>query len=361
MKESPSTKTFWFPSRISASGEGCKKSRKSRNQLLRFLTTAPQVSDLLRSIPSLHSRSAGYLSSKFSLSRYPRSWATRWPSTSKTRTNAMTMGGSNSTGPQSQPKRQEHRDSQDVPRTSETMRLSRDDHHKLSMKYERLNNISAAQREEIASCRRIISESPLDEMSHRMDEIQDQLRGLSVSLDWFTNKNPKIFHADYNRSQHKVSTRESLDRLSRTLLIVTEENKALKEGHRLKADSLTDLATEASDPTAESGEQVRSGFSTIHRKKASSSLRSQEMDRHLLQPKALDEQLMHSQEPPTDGLLAEISPTRTELLALQSKLRSELRSAQTHIINMSGNLGALLPQETFKNVCTDQVTPLHDL
>lgn len=281
----------------------------------------------------------------------------RWPSASKTRTNAMIMGGSNSTGPQLQPKRKEHRDSQDVSKTSEIMRVSRDDYHKLLMKYERLNTISAAQREEIASYRRIISETPLDEMSHRMDEIQDQLRELSVSLDSFTNENSEMFHANYNRSQHKVSTRESLDRLSRTLLIVTEENKALKEGHRLMADSLTDLETEASDPTAESGEQVRSGISTIHRKKASSNLRSQEMDGHLLQPKSLDEQLMHSQEPPTDGLLAEISETRTELLALQS----ELRSAKTHIINMSGNLGALVPQETVKNVCTDQVTALHDL
>lgn len=267
----------------------------------------------------------------------------------------MIMGVSNSTGPHSQPQRQEH--AQNVPKTSETMELSRDDYDELLLQYESLDSISAAQQQEIASYRRIISETRSDEMNHQMEEVQNQLREFSVSLDLFTNENSKVFHADYNRSQHKVSMRENLDRLSRTLLIVTEENKALKEGHRLMADSLTELETEESAPTAESGEQVRSGISTIHRKKASSNLRSQEINGHSLQPKALDEQLKHSQEPPTDGLLAEISATRTELLALQSKLRS----AETHIINIGGNLGALIPRDTVKNVCTDQVTPLHDL
>lgn len=266
----------------------------------------------------------------------------------------MIMGVSNSTGPHSQPQRQEH--GQNVPKTSETMELSRDDYDELLLQYESLDSISAAQQQEIASYRRIISETRSDEMSHRMDEVQNQLREFSVSLDLFTNENSEMFHANYNRSQHKVSLHENLDRLSRTLLIVTEENKALKEGHRLMADSLTELEEE-SDPTAESGEQVRSGISTVHRKKASSNLRSQETSGHSLQPKALDEQLMHSQKPPTDGLPAESSATRTELLALQSKLRS----AETHIINIGGNLGALLPRDTVKNVCTDQVTPVHDL
>lgn len=280
----------------------------------------------------------------------------RWPCTSKTRTNAMIMGGSNSTGPQSQQNRQKYRELENVLKPPEAMEMSRDDYHELLLQYEGLKNTSAAQQQEIASYRKIISETTSDELSHRMDEVQDQLREFSVSLDWFTNENSKMFHANYKRSQHKFSVRENLDRLSRTLLIVTEENKVLKEGHRLMADSLTELEKEESDPTAESEEQVRSGISTIHRKKASSNLRSQEVDGHALRPKALDEQLMHSQEQPTDGLLAEISATRAELLALQSKLIS----AEKHIINIGGNLGALLPRETVKNVCTDQVTPVHD-
>lgn len=355
MNEFPSTNAFWFPSRIVTVGDDRKRFRQPWNQLVKFLTTAPQISELIRSISTPHSRPSGYFASQSLLSRCSGSLAMRWPCSSKSRTSAMIMGGSISTESHSQQKRREHRDLQNVSRTTEAMELSQQDYHELLLKYEGLKNISTAQQQEIASYRRIISETTSDEMGRRMDEVQDQLREFSVSLDWFTSENSRMFHANSKRSQHKFSMRDNLDRLSRTLLIVAEENKALKEGSRLMADSLTELDVEEFDSTAESEQQVRSGISTIHRKKAWSNLRSQEMEGHASQPKALDEQLMHSQERSTDGLLAEISATRTELLALQSKLRS----AETHIINIGGNLGALLPRETVKNVCTDQVTPVH--
>lgn len=344
MKENPQTSTSWCPPRITTFDEDRKRFQEPWNQLLRFFTAAPQIS-------SSHSRSTG----SFFLSRYPSSLAMRWPCTSKSRASAIIMGGSNSIERQSQQRRKEHRELENAPKTPEAMEISRHDYHELLLKYERLRNISTAQQQEIESYRRTISETMSNDMSRRMDEIQDQLREFSVSLDWFANENSKMFHANYKRSQHKFSMRDNLDRLSRTLLIVTEENKALKEGPRLITDSLTKLDTEEFGSTSQSEEQVRSGISTIHRKKGRSNLRSQEIDGHASQPKALDEQSMHSHEPTTDSLLVEISATRTELLALQSKLRS----AETHIINNGGNLGALLPRETVKNVCTDQVAPVH--
>lgn len=288
----------------------------------------------------------------------------RWPCSSKSRTSAIAMGSSNSTEKESRQNRQENhaepgdehleRPQRATPserKTTEAMeKMPRQDYHELLLKYDELKKNSAEKDREIAFYRRTLLESSSNEMSHRMDEMQDQLRELSVNFDRFTSENSRMIHGINKRSQHKFSMRENLDRLTRTVSIVTQENKALKEGRRFLADSLTGLEEQESEPAAGSDEQVLRGKSKIHRKKASSNLRSQEIERQASQSKRSDEQLMHSQQRPTDDLLSELSVTRAELLALQSKVRS----AETHIINNGGNLGALVPQETVKNVSTDQ-------
>ncbi|KAK7698783.1 hypothetical protein SLS64_012265 [Diaporthe eres] len=227
----------------------------------------------------------------------------------------------------------------------------RQDYQDLLLKYDGMKETSAAQEQEIAFLRKHISEiSSNDEMNRRMDEVQDQLLQVSISIDWFTNEHYKIIDENNKRSQHKFSMRNNLDRLSRTLLTVTEENTALKERLRTREDTLTESKKDELESIVESEEQFRSGALTIHRKKATSNLRSPEAERHSSQLRSPQEQLVHNQERPADDLVKEIAATRAELLTLQSTLES----AKMHIIKIGGNLGALLPRETARRVRTDQ-------
>ncbi|KAG6354697.1 hypothetical protein INS49_004715 [Diaporthe citri] len=182
-------------------------------------------------------------------------------------------------------------------------------------------------------------------MSHRMDEVQDRLQQISISLDWFRSEHSKVIHEYNKRSQHRFSMRKILDRLTSTLVMVTEENQFLKAGPPMNADRPAESEKDEFESTAEPEEQVRRGTSTIHRKKARSNLRSPEVETCASQLKNSHEQLVHSPGRRTDDLLKEISATRAELLTLQSKLKS----AETHIVKIGGNLGALLPRETVKN------------
>lgn len=235
-----------------------------------------------------------------------------------------------------------------IPEAMDDMR--RQEHHDLLLKYDGMKETSTAQEKEIAFLRKHISETSSNNMSRRMDEVQNQLLQISISLDWFTSEHSKIMHENKERSQHKFSMRNNLDRLTRALVIVTEENKALTEGPQKRADRPTESNKDEFESIVEPEEHVSSRASTIHRKKATSNLRSPEAERHESQLKSPQEQLVHSQKRPTDELLKEISATRTELLTLQSKLKS----AEQHIVNIGGNLGALLPRETVKKVRRNQ-------
>lgn len=286
-----------------------------------------------------------------------------WPRGTETKTSTTIMGGSNATerpsrrsqnnyhaDPESDHLNRLHHELQKgrgIPEAMDDMR--RKDYHDLLLKYDRLKDLSSAQEREITLLRKEISETSSNEMSQRMDEVQDQLRQISISLDWFTSEHSKIIHESNKRSEHKFSMRDNLDRLTRALVTVTEENKALKAGPRVNPDRLVGSEKDESESTTESEEQVWRGTSTLHRKKATLNLRSPEVETYASQLKTSHEQRVQSQEQPTDDLLKEISVTRAELLTLQSKLKS----AETHIINIGGNLGALLPRETVKKVRID--------
>lgn len=368
MPESSNTTALSFPTRIITLQKDRKRLRWPWNKLLGFFATVPRVSELNKKIaaPQIRTAGPGYVPSQFLFPYYAESLIMRWPCSSKSRTSAIAMGASSSTERESRKNQQEHhadrgeerlerpqRESQSGHRTPEAFdhRL-RQDYNVLLLKYDELKRNATAQEQDVAFYRRTLLEPLSNEMSGRMDEMQDQLREFSVNLDWSTSENSRMFHEINKRSQHKFSMRKNLDRLTRTALIMTEENKVLKEGQRLMADRLMGLEEEESELTAGSDEQVLSGKSTIHRKKASSNLRSQDIERHASRLKGPDEQPTHtgSQQRPNDEVLAEISVTRAEFLALQSKLRS----AETHIINIGGNLGALMPRETVKNVRTNQ-------
>lgn len=288
-----------------------------------------------------------------------------WPDFSKSNTSSITMGGSKSTENQARRNgqgsrtdtrsqhleklQQELQDGRRVPEAMEDM--LRQDYHDLLVQHDELQDIVTTQDREIASYRNIILQTSSNEMGRRMDEVQDQLRQFSVDLDWFKNENLKIFHEINKRSQHKFSMRTNLDRLTRTLLLVTEENQTLKRGSSLEEDGLAESESEDFDSTTGSGEKVLSETSTIHRKKARTNLRSQEPERHTPRSgSSRHEQLAQSPERPKDELLTQISDLRAEFVTLQSKLES----AETHIINMGGNLGALLPREEVKDVGPEQ-------
>lgn len=287
-----------------------------------------------------------------------------WPRNAETGTSTTVMGGSRATErpsrrtqhnyhaePESDhPKRLHHevQKGREIPEAVDDMR--RQDYQDLLLKCDGMKETSAAQEQEIAFLRKHISETSSNDMNRRMDEVQDQLLQISISIDWFTSEHDKIIDENNKRSQHKFSMRNNLDRLSRALLTVTEENKALKEGLRTREDTLTESKKDELESMVESEEQFRSGASTIRRKKATSNLRSPEAERHSSQLKSSQEQLVHNQERPADDLAKIIAATRAELLTLQSKLNS----AETHIIKIGGNLGALLPRETVRKVRTDQ-------
>lgn len=283
-----------------------------------------------------------------------------WPRGTETGTSTTIMGGSNAAerpsrrsqhnyhaDPESDHLNRLHHELQKgrkIPEAMDDMR--RQDYHNLLLKYDGMKETSTAQEKEIAFLRKHISEASSNDMSHRMDEVQDQLLQISISLDWFTSEHSKVINEYNKRSQHKFSMRNNLDRLSRALVTITEENKAFKEGPRSRAEPKRDEFYS----TAETEEQVWSGTSTLHRKKATSNLRSPEVDTYASQLEISHEKLAHSQKRPTDDLFKELSDTRAELLTLQSKLES----AQTHIVKIGGTLGALLPRETVKKVRTDQ-------
>lgn len=349
---------------VRAPQEDNQNLRAPWDKLLKFLTT-PKVYVLYGGSLTVEDRTRGpgSISSHFRLSPYGGSLNMCWPRNAEIGTIATIMGGSKATekpsrriqhnyhaDPESDhPKRIHHevQKGREIPEAVDDMR--RQDYQDLLLKYDGMKETSAAQEQEIAFLRKHISEtSSNDEMNRCMDEVQAQLLQISTSIDWFTSEHYKIIDENNKRSQHKFSMRNNLDRLSRALLTVTEENKALKAGPRMDADKLAESENDEFESTAESEEQVRSGTSTLHRKKATSNLRSREVEKCASQFKSSYEQLMHNQDRPTDELLKEMSATRAELLTLQS----ELKSAQTHIINIGGNLGALLPQETVKKVRT---------
>lgn len=357
------------PTQIRTSQIERERLRAPWSQLLKFLTTPPRVATLHGGAAALISKTAaaGYISSQLRPPRYRGTLSMCWPLSSGHCIAGITMGGSNSAERQPRQYQQGHRadpeydllqiphhqsqEGRELPRVSDD--IWRKDYHELMLKCDELKRISAAQEREIASYRKSVTETASDEIFRRLDEVQNQLRELSVNLDWFTRGSSMMFQENTKRSQHKFSMRDNLDRLTRALVAVTEENKALKEGHRLTTDRPLESENEDFESMSESGEQVPSGASTIHRKEPTSDLRSQPAERHPFQLQGPHEQLVHG--PEGLGDLDETVATRAEVLAL----KSQLKSAKTHIVNIGGNLGALLPRETFKNVRTDQDICMH--
>lgn len=273
------------------------------------------------------------------------------------------MGGTNSTDVTSQQKNEgyyanaENDNVEKIPRESQHGRElagAADDtgqqaYHDLLLKFDGLEVISRAQENEIEFYRGIVSaSSATSEMDRRLREVQDQLRQFSDDLVFLTRECSRVLHESSQRAQHKVSIRNDLDRLTRTLLIVLEDNKRLKEGHRLSSDKVTTSEKEEFQLDAEAEEKAVSETSKIHRKKARSNLRPPEVSRHALESSSSHGQLVQKQEGGNDGLVAQLTALRADFESLHSKLQS----AEKHIVNISGNLGALLPREVVQNVST---------
>lgn len=226
-------------------------------------------------------------------------------------------------------------------------------YHDLLLKFDGLEAISRAQGNEIKFYRGIVSaSSATSEMDRRLQEVQDQLRQLSDDLVFLTRECYRVFDENSQRAEHNISMRGNLDRITRTLLIVTEENKSLKEGLWLRSDKMTTSEKEESRLNSEAEEKASSGTSKIHRKRARTNLKTHEVVKHTPQLSSSHEQLVQNQEGPEDSLPAQLTALRADFVTLHSKLQS----AETHIMNISGNLGALIPREIVKNVSTKQVT-----
>lgn len=288
-----------------------------------------------------------------------------WPRRPNTNKRAITTDGTNSTTmtPQENDEGRYANAGNDhvekIPRESPQGRelvgaaddLARQAYHDLSLKFDGLKVISKAQENEIKFYREIVSvSSATSEMDRRLHDVQDQLRQFSDDLVLLTRECSRVLHESSQREEHKISMRDDLERITRTLLLVTEENKSLKEGRWLRSDKMTTSEKEESRPNSEVEEKASSTTSKIHRKKARTNLKSAEGGRHIQQLSSSHEQLVQNQEGPKDSLPAQLTALRADFTTLHSKLQS----AETHIVNISGNLGALIPREVVKNVSTKQ-------
>lgn len=282
----------------------------------------------------------------------------------QSRTSAINMGGSNPT--QRKPRQEQkthhvyletdhlkklHHELQKGRELSEaTDDLLRQEYHQLLLKFDSQKEMSAAQKKEIEFYRQIISNTSPIEVNRRMDEMEERLRQFCDNLGWFTHEHSRIVRENNRRSQNKFSMRDTLGSLARSLESATalsEENKALKRRLPLKPDMLWVSEEEEFGSTTDSEERVWGGTSTIHRKKGSSNLRSPRVEKHAPHSNGLHEKLEQSQELSNVERLAQVPTSQADLVA---SLQSRLESAQTHIINLGGNLGALLPWEEVKQV-----------
>lgn len=287
-----------------------------------------------------------------------------WPHSTQGRTSALNMGGLRSTQKKSRLGQQAHhaypehdhlkRLHHEVQKGRElseaTDDILRQEYHKLLLKFDSQEEMSAAQKKEIEFYRQIISNTSPIEVNRRMDEMEERLRQLCDNLGWFTNEHSRIVRENIRRSQNKFSMRDTLSSLARSLESATalsEENKSLKRRLALKPDTLMGSEEEEFGSTADSEERFWGGTSTIHRKKGSSNLRAQDGIRHAPDSNGLHEQLEQSQELSNVERLAHGPTSQANLVV---SLQSRLESAETHIINLGGNLGSLLPREEVKEV-----------
>lgn len=356
MQDTPNKSPCQLPSRIRSLQQDNRKSRRPWDELLRFLTAPVRITDFYGRISAKHIRTlgTGCIPSPFRLSHHRERLAMCWPRI-QSRTSAINMGGSSPTQRKPQQEQQAHHvylendhlkklhhELQKGRELSEaTDDLLRQEYHQLLLKFDSQKEMSAAQKKEIEFYRQIISNTSPREVNRRMDEMEERLRQFCDNLDWFTNEHSRIVRENNRRSQNKFSMRDTLSSLARSLESATalsEENKTLKR--RLPEE-------EELGSTASSEERVWSGTSTIHRKKGSSNLRSQDGTRHAPHSNGLHEQLEQSEEPSNVERLAHVPTSQANLVA---SLQSRLESAETHIINLGGNLGSLLPREEVKEV-----------
>lgn len=286
-----------------------------------------------------------------------------WPLRPNTNKRAITTGEPGSTTMASQQNDEgrhanaENDSVEKIPRDAQQGRelvgaddVGRQAYHDLLLKFDGLKVISEAQEKKIEFYREIVSvSSATSEMDRRLHDVQDQLRQLSDDLVLLTRECSRVLHESSQREEHEISMRDSLDRITRTLHIVTEENKSLKKGRWLRPDKITTSEKEESRPNSEVEEKASSGTSKIHRKKARTNLKSPEMGERTPQLSSSHEQLVQNREGLKHSLPAEVTALRADFMTLHSKLQS----AEAHIVNISGNLGALIPREVVKNVSTE--------
>lgn len=354
-----------LPSCIRSLQQDNRKSRRPWNELLRFLKAPVRVTDFYGRISAKHIRTlgTGCVQSQFRLSHHRERLAMCWPRI-QSRTSAINMGGSSPT--QRKPRQEQqahhvylendhlkklHHELQKGRELSEaTDDLLRQEYHQLLLKFDSQKEMSAAQKKEIEFYRHIISNTSPIEVNRHMDEMEERLRQFCDNLGWFTNEHSRIVRENITRSQNKFSMRDTLGSLARSLESATalsEENKNLKRRLPLKPEILMGSEKEELGSTADSEERVWGGTSTIHRKKGSSNLRSQDVIRHAPHSNGLHEQLEQSQDLSDVERLAHVPTSQANLVV---SLQSRLESAQTHIINLGGNLGSLLPREEVKKV-----------
>ncbi|KAL1860362.1 hypothetical protein Daus18300_009275 [Diaporthe australafricana] len=144
-----------------------------------------------------------------------------------------------------------------------------------------------------------------------------------------------------NILQKEISIRGTLDQLSRALHSVTKENEDLKQRASSKVKDPAEMdAVLESNP--ESEEEIPSEASRIRRKIGAADLRLAGGGDNVprLNKKPRDEPVQ-SQEQRNNQDPSQLPISNAE----SDALRSRLKEAEAHIINISGNLGALLPRE----------------
>lgn len=326
------------------------------HRLLKWLSTPGRVSGLYGKTHNLQSAEnrPGYLH-HFQLFRHGPKLNMCWPHSSNASANAARMRDAHQTGrrlQQSPPEypsvpgnddgnRREHGSQRWRDPPAATDCKLQQDYEELLLEFNRLKAKHTARGQEVAFYRNVVSESTWKEMCCRMQELQDQLGQFSADYS-------RASHEHNQRSQNRASMRDSMDRLSEAVLILTRQNEALQEGCRLKEGDVPRSERDGFLSTAEPEEDLLRRASRIPRKKARTDLRSQTGDKSATPLKSLDGRLMKSQAQPEDEVVAEIPALKNDFLALQSKLKS----AQDHIIHLGGNMGALIPCDVVKNVST---------
>lgn len=235
----------------------------------------------------------------------------------------------------------------------------------LLVKYDNLQTVLSAQDRHIADIHRlgILWEKSSNEVNRHFEGIQDQvrskdsevencktrLRECSEECGWLRGENSRLSRENRDLSQKEISMRATLDRFSRNLHSVTKENEDLKQRVRSKTKEPAEMdAGFESNP--ESEEELPSEASRIRRKRGSADLRVPKCGENVpqLNKKPRDEPVQRQEQ--LNNQFPSQLPTRN---SESDNLRSKLKQAETHIINIGGNLGALLPREVVEEVRTD--------